>query len=257
MSLTLYPPAKINLGLMITGRRADGYHLLQTAMLPIADFQDVITFHPAEQLGLHLAGIPLAGKLEDNLCIRAYHLLKDLVPTLPPVFIHLRKGIPAGAGLGGGSSDAAYTLRGLNEFFQLGLANNDLYPIAAKLGADVSFFLQGDPALATGVGEVIRPIAIPQLDGYRIDIQLSELHSDTATAYRNLTPENYSGEVDLAAILAQPIETWRENLKNDLEAPVFARYSELAETKARLYAEGAIYAAMSGSGSAVFGIFKG
>lgn len=252
-TLEMFPHGKVNLGLIIKGKREDGYHLLETLMVPI-DLNDrlVLEKRPAG-CSLEVVGIEIDAISEDNLCWRAWKVLKDARPEMGGVHIHLEKGIPAGAGLGGGSSDAAFTLKGLNQLYDLGLTNAELADYAARLGADCPFFIYGEPMLATGTGTTLEafPLELP----YDIRVVTSEIHSSTPAAYNGLDWSELNTATDLRELLRLPVSDWKSHLRNDLEGPVFKIYPELAETKARLYAEGAIYAAMSGSGSAVFGLF--
>lgn len=248
-------PAKINLGLFIQGRRADGYHLLETLYhpAPLADelAVSIEDFEPA--CVLRQSGRPIPGDPRENLILRAYDLLKADFPELAPVRIHLHKRIPAGAGLGGGSSDAAAMLSALNELFELGQSLEQLSAYAALLGADVPFFLHQEPMLASGTGTTLRPF--PMELPLRIQLLTPPIHSDTAEAYRSLVLEQCHTATALADVLERPYAEWREVLANDFERPVFARYPQLQTFKEHLYEQGAIYAAMSGSGSALFGLF--
>jgi len=257
-TLTLHPNAKINLGLFIRGRRDDGYHELQTVFVPVHDLHDVLTLtatHKVQEPTLTVTGITLTGNVNDNLCMRAWYLLKLRVPELPAVAMQLEKRIPAGAGLGGGSSDAAHVLLGLNELFALGITRAELRQLGLQLGADVPFFIENQPMLATGIGDVLAPIEIPALQGKRIELVTLNIHSDTAEAYRGLNYDSITRTGDLAELLRAPITEWRNGVHNDFETSVFARFPILAEMKQLLYDRGALYAAMSGSGSALFGIF--
>ncbi len=254
-SVQLRPNAKINLGLIIKGKRSDGYHLLETVFIPVFDLCDQLSLRAIEgpESSLIIQGMELDGELKDNLCLKAYRLLKQQFPALPAVEILLEKGIPAGAGLGGGSSDAAATLSGLNDLFALGQSREELARLGAKLGADVPFFLYNRPLLAKGIGTEFEEIALDF--PYRIKVVTSAIHSATAGVFGGLDHSGIDYGRDLRQILQQDAKQWRDLLVNDLEKPVFALYPELAETKRQLYAEGAVYAAMSGSGSAVFGLF--
>jgi 4-diphosphocytidyl-2-C-methyl-D-erythritol kinase len=255
--LHLRPHAKINLGLLIKGRRPDGYHLLETLLLPLPQLRDGLWLEPSDDgaCTIRLEGIGLDGAPDDNLCVRAWKLLRERIPELPGLRIRLAKGIPAGAGLGGGSSDAAHTLLGINELFGLGLTRDELAPLAARLGSDVPFFLYDTPMLATGTGTDLEPwpLELP----YRIEVVTPPIHSATAAAYRALDARSCDPARSLRDILRAPAAKWPQLLVNDLEEPVFGLYPELAAIKAELYARGAVYAAMSGSGSAVFGLFGG
>jgi 4-diphosphocytidyl-2-C-methyl-D-erythritol kinase len=257
-TITLQPNAKVNLGLHITGRREDGYHLLQTALVPVPELHDTLSITAASELTqpeLSVVGVTLSGDPNDNLVIRAWRLLKEWSPTLPAVGVLLEKRIPAGAGLGGGSSDAAAMLRGLVELFELDISHDQLATLALTLGADVPFFLINEPRYATGIGEVLSPLDV-DLKGYQIELITPAIHSDTREAYRNLKPEHWSGNRQLNALLKQPVATWRDTVRNDFEPSVFKRYPVLAELKESLYQRGAVYASMSGSGSAIYGLFE-
>ena len=253
----LRPHAKINLGLFIKGKRPDGYHLLETVLYPLKNFSDELWLEPMPGVGactLALGGIELDGAAADNLCVRAYHLLRARFPDLPSVHIRLTKHIPAGAGLGGGSSDAAATLRGLKALFSLNISDEELATLAGRLGADVPFFIYDKPLLATGTG--IELHAIDMELPYRIELNTPPLHSSTVAAYKALDYRTCDPQRDLRKVLDLPVTSWPEYLHNDLETPVFHLYPQLAEIKQSLYDRGAVYAAMSGSGSAVFGLFE-
>ena len=254
-SIELNPHAKINLGLIIKGKRLDGYHLLETLLYPIQQLKDRLVLKKVGTKGcsIRVEGIPIDAISDDNLCVKAYHLLDQHI-GLPGIDIHLEKQIPSGAGLGGGSSDAAFTLRGLNELLGLGLSLDDLSPIAAKLGADVPFFLQDKALLAKDIGTQFEDIGFEM--PYNVKIISSGIHSSTIAAYKELDIHLVDTNRSLIPILRSPVAQWKDQLVNDLEVPVFKRYPQLKETKIALYEEGAVYAAMSGSGSAVFGLFK-
>lgn len=260
MEIIVHPPAKLNLGLSIQGKRADGYHLLQSVMVALEEPRDTLRTRLAPEWDaprLTLSGIALPdADAGNNLVLRAWAALRTRVPHLPAVDIELTKRIPAGAGLGGGSADAAYTLRALNTLCKLNLSTEELAQVAQPLGADVPFFLYDGPQLVSGIGHHLHPVTLPHWHKLRVELRLTGLHSDTAQAYRDLRPEHYSRRTDLVQVLQLPPEHWRGALVNDLEAPVFARYPQLRAVCDALYAEGAVYAAMSGSGSAVFGLFK-
>ncbi|GAB4402754.1 MAG: 4-(cytidine 5'-diphospho)-2-C-methyl-D-erythritol kinase [Bacteroidia bacterium] len=253
--LHLRPHAKVNLGLFIQGKRADGYHLLETLLYPVRDHCDDLWLEPRQddRCVLTIEGLALDSTPADNLCVRAWEALRRALPDLPGVTLHLRKQIPAGAGLGGGSSDAAFTLRGLNQLYALGLDTAQLAHIATPLGADVPFFLYDQPLLARGIGTDFEPLDLDL--PYTLRVFPQPIHSSTVAAYRALDYRQCPVGRDLRAVLAQPVATWRTDLVNDLEGPVFAMYPALATAKAALYEQGAIYAAMSGSGSALLGLF--
>lgn len=250
----LRPHAKVNLGLFIKGKRADGYHLLETLLYPVFDLQDELWISEGGQgCEFEIEGIELEGDLQDNLCVRAWKALQVLVPDLPGVKIKLSKRIPAGAGLGGGSSDAAFVLRGLQELFSLDIDARQLHEVAATLGADVPFFLSDVPQLATGTGTDLMPFPIALPGVLRVFPQ--SIHSSTITAYKALDYTQCDSTRDLRKVLATP-NKWKDELVNDLEIPVFQLYPELQSLKDQLYQQGAIYAAMSGSGSAMLAIFE-
>lgn len=254
--MILYPSAKINLGLLIKGKRPDGYHLLETLFLPIPELTDTLELTAEGNVGecaLRIEGAILDGDPESNLVVKAYRALEREVGELPGVSILLTKHIPAGAGLGGGSSDAAFTLSGLNDLFKLGLSIDQLAAIAAPLGADVPFFLYNRPMLATGTGTDLRPFDMEF--PFRIELITPPIHSSTIAAYKALDYTMFDPERSLVKILQQNASTWKHSLPNDLEVPVFQLHPEILRYKEELYNKGAIYAAMSGSGAACFGIF--
>jgi len=252
----LFPNAKINLGLNIIRKRPDGYHDLETVFYPIAlqDALEVITNDNAkEDIRISLSGISLNENVGDNLCVKAYRLLKKDFPQLPAVMIHLHKNIPPGGGLGGGSSDAAFTLQLLNKKFALQLSTDQLINYALQLGSDCPFFLHNKPCFATGRGEVLEPASV-DLSGYKHVLINPGIHISTTEAFHLITPAVPSKSAK--EIVTQPVETWQRELKNDFEAPVFNRYPEIETIKSTLYKAGALYASMTGSGSTVYGIFK-
>tara|TARA_B110000467_G_C18299284_1_gene470174 strand:- start:182 stop:934 length:753 start_codon:yes stop_codon:yes gene_type:complete len=234
-------------GLHIVSKRADGYHELETIFYPI-DWCDVLEIVPSDEQQFTSSGLAIPGK--GNLCLDAYHLLKADF-DISAVHIHLHKVIPIGAGLGGGSSDAAFTLKGLNELFDLKLSNEQLRAYAVQLGADCPFFVENKPMLATGIGEVLSPIEL-DLSNYHLAIVKPDIHVSTAEAYSSVVPNQPTHS--LADLIRQPIADWQ--VQNDFEKSVFAQYPEVEKLKQSLYEKGAVYAAMSGSGSAVFGLFK-
>lgn len=251
----VYPNAKVNLGLLIKGKRRDGYHEIQTVFLP-APLQDELIIRENQSLqtpALSIQGIDLPGEPSDNLCYKAWKLLRSLVPSLPAVQIHLIKNIPAGAGLGGGSADAAFMLTGLVTLFDLKIQPDKLKELAVQLGADVPFFLENKPMLASGIGEILEPIEI-EIPG-EIRLLVSDIISDTKLAYQELNYDACHPELDLKEALLQPYSEWKNSIPNDFEPSVFSRFPELAVKKAEIYQAGAIYASMSGSGSALYGIF--
>ncbi len=257
--MLLFPNAKLNLGLHIVRRRPDGFHDLETAFLPI-DWCDALEVLPTESAApqLTLTGHPIPGDPATNLILRAWELLKADFPALPPAALHLHKIVPIGAGLGGGSADAAFALRGLNEVFELGLSTDELLPYARRLGADCAFFLLNRPVLAAGRGDEFQSLDLPQLVGCSVVVVWPGLPISTADAFRGVRPAVPPvPPVPLAEVLARPLAEWRGALVNDFEAALAPRFPVLGEVKAALYAAGAAYASLSGSGSAVFGVFAG
>ena len=245
-----FPNAKINLGLNIVARRPDGYHNIETVFYPIP-LTDVLEIVPAAEVSLTCYGNPVDCPTEKNLVMRAYRLLQERY-DLPPVAIYLYKHIPDGAGLGGGSSDAAHALLMLNQMFNLDIAEADLATMAATLGADCAFFIYNRPMLATGIGDVMSPVKV-DLKGKTLLLVKPPVGVDTRTAYSRVVPA--PAIVDLSRLMAEPVETWDGLLVNDFEPSVFAALPQLWLIKAGLIDAGAQYAAMSGSGSTVFGIF--
>ncbi len=251
--MVLFPNAKINLGLNILRKRADGYHELETVFYPIG-LKDGLEFIQNNKgvLRFSSSGIPLSIPDEDNIVLKAYRLLAADF-TLPTLDIHLHKVIPSGAGLGGGSSDAAFFLQALNDYFQLGLNLEALKGYAVALGADCSFFLENRPVLATGIGEMLFPIDC-SLKGYHLIVVKPPVEVNTKSAYAEIKPAipNYS----LADAVRNNPESWSGLVVNAFEQTVFARCPEIQKVKQQLLELGAVYAAMSGSGSSVFGIFS-
>lgn len=255
-----FPCAKINLGLNIVNKRSDGYHELQTVFYPtkltdtleIKRMDDEFPIDTACDLKIY--GIPVACNEQNNLVVKAYNLIAQDY-DLPRIHAHLFKQIPSQAGLGGGSSDAAYMIRLLDERFRLNMGNAEMERYAARLGADCAFFITAEPSYATGIGEILEPTDGPwdALETYYIGIVKPDIAISTKEAFAHIVPQ--MSAKCCRDIVRQPIETWRDELTNDFEKPLFALHPELADIKQRLYQEGAIYAQMSGSGSALFGIF--
>ena len=248
-----FPNAKINLGLNIVNRRADGYHNIETIFYPITlqDIVEIVTAKGSEST-LTTYGRTINCPTEKNLVMKAYRSLeKDY--NLPPVDIYLHKNIPDGAGLGGGSSDAASVLLILNEMFDLNIPKVELAKRAAKLGADCAFFIYNTPMMATGIGDILSPIEV-NLHGKSMLLIKPDVSVPTAEAYSKVTPK--PSEIELSTILSTPINEWKNKLVNDFEHSVFYAHPELAHIKQSLYDAGAEYASMSGSGSSIFGIFE-
>lgn len=250
--MIVFPFCKINLGLHIVSKRADGFHNIETVFYPVKSITDVLEIIPSKQFGFQSYGLPIGGREEDNLVVKAYNLMK-VQYSLPPVSIYLMKNIPTGAGLGGGSSDAATVLVLLNQLFHLHLDNETLKAHAATLGSDCPFFIEGNPAFACDKGDRLLACDCTELDGKHIVVINPNVHISTAIAYSNCKPA--PSEMDLREIMQTPISQWKTLLKNDFEKTIFPAYPRLAEIKEMLYRKGALYASLSGSGSALFGIF--
>lgn len=254
--MIFYPNAKINIGLNVVECRKDGYHNLETVFYPIP-LQDAIEVTVIEDdvpecgYRLRVMGDLLDGTPEDNLVIKAYKLIKSDY-DIPDCSFSVYKHIPTGAGLGGGSADAAFTIRALNDKFGLGLSDADMEKYASILGADCAFFVRNQPVMATGIGNVFHDINL-SLKGKTLLLVKPDIFVSTADAYRGVTP--CQPERPLPELLAQPIAEWKDTVVNDFEPSVFAKYPEIAAIKDRLYDLGALYASMSGSGSSVYGIF--
>ncbi len=250
-----YPNAKINLGLNIVEKRPDGYHNLETVFYPI-NLQDALEVTKLEGEGeynLKVSGVPIEGDPDSNLVVKAYRLLKKDFPDMAPINIHMYKHIPTGAGLGGGSADAAFMLKLLDKKFKLNLSTEKLEEYAAILGADCAFFIQNKPVFATGIGNIFEEISLT-LKGYYIVLVKPDIFVSTKDAFANIHPKQPIHS--LKEIVRMPVETWRATMKNDFEESVFQKFPEIAAIKDKLYDLGAIYASMSGSGSSVFGIFR-
>lgn len=250
--MILFPPAKVNLGLNVHYKRIDGYHELETCMTSIP-FYDVLELVPASEFTFTQSGINVPGNNADNLCVKAYNLMVERF-SIPPVHIHLRKEIPMGAGLGGGSADATYTLRGLNTLFELGCETSELENLAAILGSDCPFFASDSAKIATGRGEILKDFPL-NLEGNYIKVVYPAIHVNTREAFAGLILDGKQHD-SIEAILSGKQENWKHTLKNSFEQSVFERYPLLAKIKQELYEEGAWYATMSGSGSSVIGFFK-
>jgi 4-diphosphocytidyl-2-C-methyl-D-erythritol kinase len=245
-----FPNAKINLGLNILRKRADGYHDIESCLYPVT-LSDILEIVPSPTFQFESSGLAIAGDGPSNLVIKAYRLLQAEF-DLPPVAIYLHKTIPMGAGLGGGSSDGAFALRMLNDLFGLHLTIPQLEQYAAHLGSDCPFFIQNQPALATGTGTTLTPLPL-DLSAYDIRFRFPQVHVSTAEAYAGVTPRQPTHSIP--DILKRPVTEWQGLLQNDFEASILAKYPSIAHAKQTLHDEGAIYVAMSGSGSAVFGVF--
>ena len=254
-----FPIAKINLGLNVVEKRSDGYHNLETVFYPvrIKDALEVFEMAPdfpsPVDCDLKVTNIRIEGDEQKNLVVRAYNLLKQAFPNLPRIHVHLYKGIPTQAGMGGGSSDCGYMITLLNEMFHLGLSEQQMINNAARLGADCAFFISSRPAYAEGIGEKLQPIAL-DLSGWYLAIVRPAIPVSTKEAFSLINPHHPAK--NCRDVVMQPVETWRDALVNDFEQSVFALHPEIGAIKDRLYEMGAVYAAMSGSGSSLYGLFR-
>ena len=254
-----FPVAKINLGLNVVEKRADGYHNLQTVFypVPIMDALEIVPmsdgFPSDVDCDLKVTNITIEGDEQRNLVVRAYQLLKTDYPELPRVHAHLWKGIPTQAGMGGGSSDCGYMIRLLNETFDMGLSSEQMQQYAARLGADCAFFIESRACYAEGIGERLQPIDL-DLSGWHIGVVRPDIPVPTKEAFSRIHP--HYPALNCRDVVKQPVETWRDRLTNDFEESVFVLHPEIGAVKEQLYKMGATYAAMSGSGSALFGLFK-
>ena len=255
-NMVVFPCCKINLGLNVVARRSDGYHDIETLFYPVPlnDNLEVVT---ASRLTtsyvLHETGIPLEGSGQHNLVVRVLETLRETYPQqIPPVEIWLHKRIPAGAGLGGGSSDAAFMKRLLNTQYDLGMNDEDIEYRLARLGADCAFFNRCKPAFATGIGDRLMPVNL-SLAGWNLVLVKPDVYVSTREAFSMIVPQR--ADHPLLEALQRPVETWRETVSNDFEKSVFLHYPKIAAIKATLYDMGAVYASMSGSGSCVYALF--
>ena len=246
--MILFPNAKINLGLHVVRKRSDGFHDIETLFYPVTGLCDILELTRSPRFEMHLHNAAFPG---ENLCERAWRLMAREF-AIPPVCIDLYKKIPSGAGLGGGSADASFTLRGLNELFSIGLTDDELAGLSAELGSDCPFFVYNRPMLARGRGEILTPYDF-SLEGHRLEVVPQPLFVSTREAYAGIVAREPAHSLEW--VLKQPGEKWKDLLVNDFETTVFARFPQLAEAKQRLYDGGATYAAMSGSGSALFAIY--
>jgi 4-diphosphocytidyl-2-C-methyl-D-erythritol kinase len=251
-----FPNAKLNIGLYVTARRPDGYHTLESAFVPLpwCDALELVPASEGQPSRLTLTGRPIPGDPATNLCLRAYELLQADFPTLPPGQLHLHKIVPIGAGLGGGSADAAFALKLVNSVFGLELSDDALESYARRLGADCAFFIRNQPVLAVEKGDVFEPLEL-KLKGTACAVIYPGLHISTAEAYGRIVPR--PPQHSLRAALAQPMEAWRATVSNDFEDALAPHYPVLGQLKQLLYDAGATYASLSGSGSAVYGLFPG
>lgn len=280
--MILFPHAKINLGLRVTARRGDGFHDIETCFYPLRGLHDALELLPLTQEHGHRndvcvaerevvfssSGFSVDGLPEENLCVRAFHLLYDAFPgQIGATRMHLHKAIPFGAGLGGGSADATAVLQGLCRLYGLSLSQADLVSLAMQLGSDTAYFLHDGPMIGTGRGEILRPIAVDLAGWWLLLVKPEGVRVSTREAYGLITPSpDVLVREPLEQILQRPVERWRGTegseggwdlaLKNDFEGPIFGQCPKIGLIRDRLYDAGAVYAAMSGSGSAVYGLFR-
>jgi 4-diphosphocytidyl-2-C-methyl-D-erythritol kinase len=247
-----FPNAKINIGLNITEKRNDGFHNLETIFYPVK-WSDVLEIIPSSvQTSFQSTGIDIPGDEQGNLCLKAYHLLNADF-NIGSVSIHLHKLIPIGAGLGGGSADASFTIKSLNTLFDLKLSKEQMESYARKLGSDCAFFIKNTPVFAYNKGDTFKEIQL-DLSAYHIALVKPTVHISTADAYNGVKPNKPFQS--LSKLIQLPIENWKHTIVNDFEQSVFQKYPEIALIKQQLYNAGAVYASMSGSGSCLYGIFK-
>jgi len=246
-----FPNAKINIGLNIIGKRSDGYHNLETVFFPIK-LNDALEFIESKTLHFENTGLTIDGDPLNNLCVKAWRLLNQDF-TIPPVHIHLHKAIPFGAGLGGGSADATFMLKQLNNYFKLNISQEKLIEYALALGSDCPIFIINKPCYGTGRGEILESISI-NISGLYLGLINPGIHVPTKEAFANISPKHSA--FDLRQSIQQPISEWKYSIGNDFENSIFPKYSAIADIKKQLYNHGALYASMSGSGSSVFGIWS-
>ena len=247
--MIVYPNAKINIGLNVLEKQADGYHKLSSVFYPVNELCDMLEILPAKHFSFSSSGIAIPGN--SNICVKAFELLKADF-EIENVKMHLHKKIPIGAGLGGGSSDGAFALKALNEIFKLKLSIIKLEDYALQLGADCPFFIENSPKYITGIGEKMMDISL-DLSPYKLKFIFPELYISTAEAYEGIIPK--IPEYNLLDLISEPIESWKSIVKNDFEISAFVKHDYLKNIKQKLYDDGAIYASMTGSGSVIYGVF--
>ena len=248
--MIVYPNAKINIGLNVLEKRADGYHELSSVFYPVKDLCDILEILPSTEFSSSSSGIKIPG--EGNICAKAFEMLKQDF-DIDNVKIHLHKQIPIGAGLGGGSADGAFMLKAINILFDLKLSTSQLEKYALQLGADCPFFIENTPKYVQGIGENMSSVDL-DLSAYELKFIFPEFHISTSEAYADITPK--ISETDLLDLISQPIENWKTKVKNDFEILAFKKHPQLGRMKSQLYTDGAIYASMSGSGSVLYGVFE-
>lgn len=251
--MIVFPNCKINLGLFVTEKRIDGFHNIESIFLPI-EWSDVleINFADGREFSLESTGRTIDAPMQENIIYKAFQLMKTKY-DIPNLAVHLLKQLPTGAGLGGGSADGAFAIKAINEICHLNLDTNEMENLAAQLGSDCPFFIRNTPCLVKGRGEILQPIDVDLTD-YYVGLIHPGIHVSTPQAYSKIKPQ--AATFDLNEIMSVPVEEWQHVLRNDFELPVFSMFSIISDIKEEMYNEGAIYASMSGSGSAVFGLFK-
>ena len=253
--MIVFPHCKINLGLSIIAKRPDGYHELETVFYPVGldDILEIIsTNNASKDVQFTSSGLEIPGDHSQNLCVKAYHLLKKDFPAIPSIKMHLHKNIPMGAGLGGGSSDGTAVLKLLNQQFNLGLNNEKLIDYASTLGSDCAFFIYENACHAKGRGEILQSFNC-DLANFQIVLIHPGIHISTAWAFSQINP--HDKQKTISEIVSGPITNWKNDLINDFEAPILNAHPIIGELKQMLYQQGAIYASMTGSGSSIFGLF--
>lgn len=253
--MLLYPNAKINLGLHVLRKRPDGFHDLDTAFFPLFACADALELIPSPDRSdaLHIHDRGWTESPESNLVWKAMLAFRTVFPELPPLHWHIKKGIPTGAGLGGGSSDAAFALRMMARLMGISESDPRLFDLAAGLGSDCAFFLLNKPAIGSGRGEILEPLDL-DLSEFRIEWVYPQVHISTAQAFSRVVPRE--GRPSIRELLSRDPETWKQDLVNDFEDSVFSLFPDLAAIKEGFYQQGATYASLSGSGSALFGLFR-
>jgi 4-diphosphocytidyl-2-C-methyl-D-erythritol kinase len=251
--MVTFPNCKINLGLNILQKREDGYHDIETVFypVPVYDILEIIS-SSEDKTQFHNTGF-FAGSPENNSCLKAFKLLKKDFQKLPEINMHLHKVIPLGAGLGGGSADAAFTLLLLNKKYNLNIPRQQLFEYALQLGSDCPFFLINQPCLAFGRGEILESIKL-SLSGYKLLVVNPSIHINTKEIFKEIIPAIPAKKIK--EIIEQPVSAWKEELVNDFEKIVFPKYPQIKKIKENMYQQGAVYASMTGTGSTIFGIFN-
>ncbi len=248
--MIVFPNGKINLGLSVLNKRTDGFHNIESVVYPVPIY-DALEFQPSKKFTLSLYGMKIPGEIENNIVFKAWKLLQD-EHQIPPIEIKLFKGIPIGSGLGGGSSDAAFLIKSLNEYFELGLSTKTLFQFTEKLGSDCPFFIKNEATLIQGRGEILKRLDL-SLKGKHIVIVCPEIQISTQKAFQNIQPSK--PKIELREVISLPIEQWQDKLVNGFERLIFKKYPTLKKAKTILKNEGSFYTSLTGSGAAIYGIF--